>query len=220
MLIRTNTRILALSPGARRTGVAAIEAGATGVRFRRLHVIAGRPEAETGRKTFEARLARVLAEEKPEVIVLETLEAARATRENLAVAQAVEAAVRGQKTRIEHIPLMLARRHIVGTGKDSTRVSLHRALRSRFPQLASCTRIPMELRRHDSRLFGQTEQYWERAFAALALALAAAEGTEPAQSPPLPPPRFPHPAAWSEHVAGQRAPDRSFFSAALDLIYA
>jgi len=157
-------RVLAVSPGGRATGIAVI-----GRRFnlRRFEVIGVRLRGTLREKLalFRDRFDRLIDEERPDLIILERLDGGRRTNDTKEISQTVR-----EVTALQGLPLREASLHdaraALANGQPAVRIAAHRALCQRFPQIAKYTKQPVY-----SKFYGYTDQYWERSFAALALAV-------------------------------------------------
>lgn len=151
----STTSVLALSPGASVVGIAIVE----GFMLWRFEV--------HGRENLEP-VAAIIASDRPGRIVLEELEGSRNTSATRVAHRAVRAMAREHAIPVSTLPLRDAQRCVVGVVRP-TRLMLHQKLAARFPVLASATRSDA------GRSYSSRDTYWERAFAALALAICINE---------------------------------------------
>jgi hypothetical protein len=157
-----STRVVGISPGARWTGIAAVQGD---LLFRFDIITTGR---YLGRASIlRKRLVRMLRELEPEVVVLEQPGARRLARELREIDRVVASAVAELGVALVRGSLPAARR-LVAAPEKPTRAIVHHRLVSRFPQLARSSEA-----RPDRRYWADLDRYWERAFAALALALGS-----------------------------------------------
>lgn len=159
------TRILAISPGARLTGVVALDAIGGLAWFETLR-LRGISAPETRGKRVEDAIFHAFERTQPSVVVIEELARGRNTAANRAIASAAELTVMKCGLPCQEWSLASARR-VVSADRRMPRASLHRLLVEHYPQLAP--HVPSL-----SQLQGGTEldQYWERSFAALTIAVA------------------------------------------------
>lgn len=166
-------RILGVSPGGRDTGIAAV---GRHLNLRRFEVIGVRLRGSLHDKlsAFRDRFDELVAQERPSLVVLERLAGGRKTALTDEIARTVRQVVALHGLPLREASLDDARAALAG-GQPAVRITAHRALCNRYPQIANCTKQPIY-----SKWYGYTDQYWERSFAALALAVAAAGAMSPA----------------------------------------
>lgn len=160
-MVQAVTRLLAVSPGARTTGLAVLGADRD---LRRFDVIPlGRQRTLDDKfRRLRLHLAAVLDIEQPAEVLIEALQFGRETPANEQLAAVVHDLVTERGLPLRYVLLRDARTSL-GLGRD-----LAADLAGRFPSLG--------------RFVGDGEdqrRYWSRAFAALAIALAEAEPAPP-----------------------------------------
>ena len=146
------------------TGIAVLDGAET---IRRFELISLRGILDPARRAARLRQAigRIIANEAPACVVIEALAVPRDSNMNRDANHAIREVVSLYGLVPEAVPLDEARRFI-GSGKKISRADLHRLLALKFRHLASCTRQVAGPSR-----FSDLDAYWERAFAALALAI-------------------------------------------------
>jgi hypothetical protein len=152
-------RILAISPGAR-TGIATFD-GRTIWRF---SVLAA-SRMLTRPKVFSARLEKLIDEDKPKSAVIELLDFRRESDYSLEVVKVAAKVLMAHRVPTVLIVLRGARYRVFG--ERLTRAMMHERLVKAYDALEGCTRGTRY------RWYGYLDVYWERAFAALTLALDA-----------------------------------------------
>lgn len=172
-MLRTTFRILAIDPGFRRIGYALLEGGLL-VDFG-VHLLEKKRTLKEGFIEFERTAQRLIADRKPDVIVIEhTVFSQSRTNIRLAIAvQVLHRLARARRiTRVAYNPRTI-RKAVCGNG-NATKRDLARMIVALFPQ----TRVYLESNRR------WREQHFQVLYDAIACALTHERQTEqiPAES--------------------------------------
>lgn len=171
MSLTPKRRVLGVSPGGRGIGIAGLDGPEELTRFEMTATAASESSRQRGER-FRRGFLQILEEERPDVVVLEAIDGSRRTLWTTEASRVARELAKERGVSVVAMPLDDARTIVAGGG-HRTRIETHRTLAGRWPQLGRCTKQPLH-----SRFYGYTDQYWERPFAALTLAVACAGSSE------------------------------------------